>query len=88
MVAQMAKWATQDPKVPCLIPAWIQWDFASKYMASFTQNAILLITRIVWIQDSYILCYINLINFSDFSLSVVYSDQLYLKSYHDNGNNL
>ena len=34
MVAQMAEWATtKDRKVPVSIPAWIQRDFASKYMA-------------------------------------------------------
>ena len=32
-VAQMAEQATRDQKVPVSIPAWIQWDFASKYKA-------------------------------------------------------
>ena len=32
MVAQMTERATGDIKVPGLIPSWIQWDFASKYM--------------------------------------------------------
>ena len=30
-VAQIAEQATQDQKVLGSIPAWIQWDFASKY---------------------------------------------------------
>ena len=32
-IAQMADRATWDWKVPGSIPAWIQWDFASKYTA-------------------------------------------------------
>ena len=31
-VAQKAKQVTQDGKVPGSIPAWILWDFASKYV--------------------------------------------------------
>ena len=32
-VAQMAEWGTQDQNVPGSIPAWIKWDFTSKYTA-------------------------------------------------------
>ena len=35
-----------------------------------------LITRIIWIHDSFYMLFYK-INFSDFSLSVVYSDQLF-----------
>ena len=45
----------------------------------FTWNAIHLITRIIWIQDSfyiYILCYISFINFSDFVVGCIFRPAL------------
>ena len=41
MVAQMAERATQDGEFPGSIPAWIQLDFASKYMAYFFRLTLL-----------------------------------------------
>ena len=38
MVAQMAERDTWDQKGPGSIPAWIQWDFASKYTAYYVMD--------------------------------------------------
>ena len=68
---------------------WVQHSFIYKahfIHISFTRNAIHLITRIIWIQDSFT-CFVlhvmfYLINFSDFCLSFVYSDQLFGSSHY------
>ena len=65
-----------------MLQGWVMgWYKAHVIHNSFTWNAILLITRIIWIQNSFT-CYVYLINFYDFSSSVVYSDQLFAAARH------